>query len=162
MTSASRTQSPCWWEVIQSSRRVPYRAGPRPWTMGVGWPTPQGGRGLPGGACRAGLAGRGVRGAGSGSRTALWPQLLGRPSILGRRHRRSVPMDSKDIEEGRRRWQERFDASRRREADFTTLSGTEVQPVYGPPADDPRFEWIGWPGEFPYTRGLYATGYRGR
>ncbi|MCW2860350.1 MAG: Methylmalonyl-CoA mutase [Actinoallomurus sp.] len=71
-------------------------------------------------------------------------------------------MDMKDIEEGRRRWQERFDASRRRDADFTTLSGTEVEPVYGPPADDPRFERIGWPGEFPYTRGLYATGYRGR
>jgi methylmalonyl-CoA mutase N-terminal domain/subunit len=71
-------------------------------------------------------------------------------------------MDMKDIEEGRRRWQERFDASRRRDADFTTLSGTEVEPVYGPPAADPRFERIGWPGEFPYTRGLYATGYRGR
>jgi methylmalonyl-CoA mutase N-terminal domain/subunit len=71
-------------------------------------------------------------------------------------------MDMKDIEEGRRRWQERFEAARRREADFTTLSGTEVEPVYGPPAGDPRFERIGWPGEFPYTRGLYATGYRGR
>jgi methylmalonyl-CoA mutase N-terminal domain/subunit len=71
-------------------------------------------------------------------------------------------MDMKDIEEGRRRWQERFDASRKREADFTTLSGTEVAPVYGPPAADPRFERIGWPGEFPYTRGLYPTGYRGR
>jgi methylmalonyl-CoA mutase, N-terminal domain len=71
-------------------------------------------------------------------------------------------MDMKDIEEGRRRWQERFSASRKREADFTTLSGTEVEPVYGPPGDDPRFERIGWPGEFPYTRGLYATGYRGR
>jgi methylmalonyl-CoA mutase N-terminal domain/subunit len=71
-------------------------------------------------------------------------------------------MDMQDIEEGRRRWQERFDASRKRDADFTTLSGVEVDPVYGPPAADPRFERIGWPGEFPYTRGLYATGYRGR
>ena len=26
----------------------------------------------------------------------------------------------------------------------------------------PGFERIGWPGEFPYTRGLYPTGYRGR
>ena len=52
----------------------------------------------------------------------------------------------------------------RREADFTTLSGTEVEPVYGPPegVDDPRMERIGWPGEFPFTRGLYPTGYRGR
>jgi methylmalonyl-CoA mutase, N-terminal domain len=71
-------------------------------------------------------------------------------------------MDMQDIEEGRRRWQERFDASRKRDADFTTLSGADVDPVYGPPTDDPRFERIGWPGEFPYTRGLYATGYRGR
>ncbi len=71
-------------------------------------------------------------------------------------------MDIKDIEAGRRRWQERFDASRKRDADFTTLSGAEVEPVYGPSAADPRFERIGWPGEYPFTRGLHATGYRGR
>ncbi|WP_433007025.1 acyl-CoA mutase large subunit family protein [Kribbella sp. CA-294648] len=73
-------------------------------------------------------------------------------------------MDAERIAEGQRRWQQRYDASRRREADFTTLSGTEVAPVYGPPEgyDDPRMERIGWPGEFPFTRGLYATGYRGR
>ncbi|MDQ4006869.1 MAG: methylmalonyl-CoA mutase family protein [Actinomycetota bacterium] len=68
---------------------------------------------------------------------------------------------------GRERWQRRYAASRVRDADFSTLSGMEVEPVYGP-ADDageqayPGFERIGWPGEFPYTRGLYATGYRGR
>ncbi|HEU5159098.1 MAG TPA: methylmalonyl-CoA mutase family protein [Streptosporangiaceae bacterium] len=71
-------------------------------------------------------------------------------------------MDARDIEAGRARWQARYAASRRRDADFTTLSGLEVDPVYGPPGADPRFERIGWPGEFPYTRGLYATGYRGR
>jgi methylmalonyl-CoA mutase N-terminal domain/subunit len=73
-------------------------------------------------------------------------------------------MDAEQIAAGRSRWQQRYDASRRREADFTTLSGTEVEPVYGPPegSDDPRMERIGWPGEFPFTRGLYATGYRGR
>ncbi len=73
-------------------------------------------------------------------------------------------MDAEQIAAGRSRWQQRYDASRRREADFTTLSGTEVEPVYGPPEgyDDPRMERIGWPGEFPFTRGLYATGYRGR
>ncbi|WP_328326731.1 methylmalonyl-CoA mutase family protein [Kribbella sp. NBC_00382] len=73
-------------------------------------------------------------------------------------------MDAEQIAAGQLRWQQRYDASRRREADFTTLSGTEVEPVYGPPAgsDDPRMERIGWPGEFPFTRGLHATGYRGR
>jgi methylmalonyl-CoA mutase, N-terminal domain len=70
--------------------------------------------------------------------------------------------------DGRRRWQERYDAARAsgrvRDADFTTLSGVETQPVYGPPEGsvDPRMERIGWPGEFPFTRGLYPTGYRGR
>ncbi len=67
-----------------------------------------------------------------------------------------------DIEAGRRRWQERYDASRKRDADFTTLSGVEVQPVYGPAGPVPDFERIGWPGEFPFTRGLYPAGYRGR
>ena len=68
------------------------------------------------------------------------------------------------IEEGRRRWQARYDAARKRDADFTTLSGVEVDPVYGPPPGSsyPGFERIGWPGEFPFTRGLYATGYRGK
>jgi methylmalonyl-CoA mutase N-terminal domain/subunit len=61
--------------------------------------------------------------------------------------------------DARERWQKRYDGAletgRVRDADFTTLSGMEVEPAYG--ADDSE-----WPGEFPYTRGLYATGYRGR
>src|SRR5947208_6797762 len=71
-------------------------------------------------------------------------------------------------DEARQRWQQRYDAAlaagKVRDADFTTLSGVEVQPVYGP-ADEsavPGFERIGYPGEFPFTRGLHATGYRGR
>ncbi len=64
----------------------------------------------------------------------------------------------------RQRWQDRYDRSRVRDADFTTLSGMEVEPAYGPADEDsyPNFENIGWPGQFPYTRGLYPTGYRGR
>ncbi|CAA9358999.1 MAG: Methylmalonyl-CoA mutase [uncultured Nocardioidaceae bacterium] len=71
------------------------------------------------------------------------------------------------MSDARTRWQQRYDASRVRDADFTTLSGTEVEPAYGP-ADAAAekaygdFERIGWPGEFPFTRGLYPTGYRGR
>jgi methylmalonyl-CoA mutase N-terminal domain/subunit len=73
-------------------------------------------------------------------------------------------MDADEVEAGRARWQARYDAARKRDADFTTLSGAPVDPVYGPPpgADVPGFERIGWPGEFPFTRGLYPTGYRGR
>ena len=44
------------------------------------------------------------------------------------------------------------------------MSGVEVDPVYGPPEGEnvPGFERIGWPGEYPFTRGLHATGYRGK
>lgn len=66
---------------------------------------------------------------------------------------------------GRSRWEQRFAAAQSkgqvRDADFTTLSGMEVEPAYGP-TDGEAPERIGWPGEFPYTRGLYPTGYRGR
>jgi methylmalonyl-CoA mutase N-terminal domain/subunit len=73
-------------------------------------------------------------------------------------------VDAEEIAAGRARWQARYDAAAAREADFTTLSGLTVDPVYGPPdgAAYPGFDRIGWPGEFPYTRGLYPTGYRGR
>jgi methylmalonyl-CoA mutase N-terminal domain/subunit len=71
-------------------------------------------------------------------------------------------------QDARQRWQQRYDAAlaagKVRDADFTTLSGVEVDPVYGP-ADEsavPGFERIGYPGEFPFTRGLHASGYRGR
>ncbi len=69
-----------------------------------------------------------------------------------------------DLAAGRERWQRRFAGSRVRAADFSTLSGLEVDPVYGPPPGSvvPGFERIGWPGEYPFTRGLYPAGYRGR
>jgi len=73
-------------------------------------------------------------------------------------------MTPEDIAAGRARWQARYDAAIKRDVDFTTLSGVEVAPVYGPKDGDAYegFERIGWPGEFPFTRGLYPSGNRGR
>jgi methylmalonyl-CoA mutase N-terminal domain/subunit len=65
-------------------------------------------------------------------------------------------------ESGRARWRRRYDESATRDADFTTLSGLEVDPVYGPSDGAEPPERVGWPGEFPFTRGLYPTGYRGK
>ena len=64
--------------------------------------------------------------------------------------------------QARRRWQRRYDQARIRDADFTTLSGLEVDPVYGPPPGTgvPGFERIGWPGEYPFTRGVHREMYR--
>ena len=71
---------------------------------------------------------------------------------------------AEDIQAGRARWQARYEAARTRDADFTTLSGVPVEPVYAPqPGETCKgFDRIGWPGEYPFTRGLYATGYRGK
>ncbi|MEY3029972.1 MAG: isobutyryl-CoA mutase large subunit [Actinomycetota bacterium] len=52
-------------------------------------------------------------------------------------------------------WEAEFGAAPRRDADFETMSGIPVEPVYGP--DDGEF-----PGQFPYTRGPYASMYRSR
>ncbi len=79
-------------------------------------------------------------------------------------HDAAGTQDAPDADHGHQRWQRRYDAARIRDADFTTLSGIAVDPVYGPPAGAvvPDFDRIGWPGEYPFTRGLYPAGYRGR
>ena len=63
-------------------------------------------------------------------------------------------------------WREVYDLAPERDASFSTLSGEPVTPLYteadlpagvgGP--DDP----IGFPGEYPFTRGVYGSMYRGR
>ncbi|HZA15886.1 MAG TPA: methylmalonyl-CoA mutase family protein [Pseudonocardiaceae bacterium] len=84
-----------------------------------------------------------------------------------------VPMTAYDGQQadpqaGRERWRHRYAqataAGRVRDADFSTLSGVEVDPVYGPRSGETveGFERIGWPGEYPFTRGIHSTGYRGR
>ena len=44
---------------------------------------------------------------------------------------------------------------------FSTTSGIEIDPLYTPPDDDYP-DGIGFPGEYPFTRGVYPTMYRGR
>src|SRR5258708_1858441 len=74
-------------------------------------------------------------------------------------------MTPEETTAARDRWQARYDAARKRDDDFTTISGSEVDPVYGPPRGTeppPGFDRVGWPGEFPFTRGIHPTGYRGK
>jgi methylmalonyl-CoA mutase N-terminal domain/subunit len=75
-------------------------------------------------------------------------------------------MDAERVGAGRARWRDRYEAAERAgkivERDYTTLSGVPVEPVYGPAGADERMERIGWPGEYPFTRGIHPTGYRGK
>jgi methylmalonyl-CoA mutase N-terminal domain/subunit len=60
-------------------------------------------------------------------------------------------------------WREAFEAAPQRDVSFTTLSGTPVEPLYTE-ADLPENadEQIGLPGQYPFTRGVYPSMYRGR
>ncbi len=51
------------------------------------------------------------------------------------------------------RWREHYDATHLRDVPFETMSGVPVDPVHG---DEPL------PGQYPFTRGLHAAGYRSR
>ncbi|MAN32781.1 MAG: methylmalonyl-CoA mutase [Acidimicrobiaceae bacterium] len=62
---------------------------------------------------------------------------------------------SSDTNSPREQWEQAFNASPTRDAEFTTLSGIPIDPVYGPEDGD-------FPGQYPYTRGPYASMYRSR
>ena len=61
-------------------------------------------------------------------------------------------------------WRSRFEGAPLREEElFTTISGAEVEPLSTPatsPVDYDRD--LGYPGSFPFTRGVYPSMYRGR
>ena len=59
-------------------------------------------------------------------------------------------------------WQERYAGAQERDADFTTMSGIPLEPLYGPHNTEVDAERIGAPGVYPYTRGPYASMYRTR
>src|SRR5438309_11834920 len=62
------------------------------------------------------------------------------------------------------RWRSATEAAGLRDADFDTLSSEPVEPLYTP-ADLKDLDYdrdLGYPGAFPYTRGVYPTMYRGR
>src|SRR5919112_47276 len=60
------------------------------------------------------------------------------------------------------RWyRERYAPVPERRAPFTTLSGEPIRALYTE-ADLPPGEEIGLPGEYPFTRGVYPSMYRGR
>ena len=61
-------------------------------------------------------------------------------------------------------WRERYGASGERVGElFSTISGVENAPLCSPESVELDFERdLGWPGGFPFTRGVYPSMYRGR
>ncbi len=58
-------------------------------------------------------------------------------------------------------WRAAYGLSPERDVPFTTLSGEEIKPLYTA-ADLPDLATIGLPGQYPFTRGVYPSMYRGR
>jgi len=78
-------------------------------------------------------------------------------------------MDLKRIEAEFRRWEETtlrraLERAPEREEEFQTSSGLVVERLYTPvqSASFDYMEELGFPGEYPFTRGIQATMYRGR
>ena len=62
-------------------------------------------------------------------------------------------------------WEAAFRSTPTRETSFTTVSGMPVAPLYTPldaPSTDSYLDKLGFPGEYPFTRGPYTTMYRTR
>ena len=60
-------------------------------------------------------------------------------------------------------WESARKTSETRASSFTTISGAPLQAIYGP--DDVQIDPerdLGYPGQFPFTRGVHPTMYRGR
>jgi methylmalonyl-CoA mutase N-terminal domain/subunit len=71
---------------------------------------------------------------------------------------------SQELEARLRRWQERADRLPERQQRFITTSGVPVKRVYTPLdiEDTDYLRDLGLPGEYPFTRGIHHTGYRGK
>ena len=72
-------------------------------------------------------------------------------------------LKNKKFDESKKIWEENLSSSPTREYNFDTLSGKKLDPLYFPKSPDENFiEKIGFPGQFPFTRGVHANMYRGK
>ena len=59
-------------------------------------------------------------------------------------------------------WFKKYLESKFRDYSFDSASGKEVEPLYSIDDSNVDFDEIGYPGEFPYTRGIHSNMYRGK
>ncbi len=69
----------------------------------------------------------------------------------------------KDLEKHKKEWQQnKYDPSRERKKEFKTDAGIPLEPLYLPELSQNYADDLGFPGEFPYTRGVQPGMYRSR
>jgi len=71
---------------------------------------------------------------------------------------------AEDLAQAQARWQKAFDAAAPGAAPVHNRSGIALKPVYTPQdwSGSADAAQLGFPGEYPFTRGIYASMYRGR
>lgn len=63
----------------------------------------------------------------------------------------------------REAYQAALQKTRQRDSSLTTVSGRVIEPLYAPAEPDEAYEAaLGYPGQYPFTRGVHANMYRGR
>jgi methylmalonyl-CoA mutase N-terminal domain/subunit len=73
------------------------------------------------------------------------------------------PLTPAELDDAARRWQEAYAASPGTGREVVNRSGITVQPLYAPSAPASSFlATQGFPGEYPFTRGIYPSMHRGR
>ena len=74
------------------------------------------------------------------------------------------PQDLAELRERSARWREKQDPAAQRKPSFKTPSQVTVDQVYTPEntSEENYLKDQGLPGEYPYLRGVHASGYRGR
>ncbi len=93
-----------------------------------------------------------------------------KPSGAGGASSAKRPATVEEIKEDRERWERESlnpalaQSPDQREIAYETRSGDPIQRLYSPEdtAGSDYLEKIGWPGEYPFTRGIYPTMYRGK
>src|SRR5215207_9362067 len=86
---------------------------------------------------------------------------MGRGSSKAQDYARVLDTEKRSARE---RWQEAYaEKDERDDVEFSSMSGIPIKPLYTPEDVEGDFEEkIGYPGEYPYTRGVYPNMYRGR
>jgi len=75
-----------------------------------------------------------------------------------------VNMSTATERSAKERWEQEVAQARPRPQPPTTVSGVPIEPLYTPESL-PGFDYdseLGYPGQYPFTRGVHATMYRGR
>jgi methylmalonyl-CoA mutase N-terminal domain/subunit len=73
-------------------------------------------------------------------------------------------MPKKDLKKARKDWDDSLKGAKERQNEFITTSSVPIDRLYTP-EDIPKFDYmekLGFPGQFPFTRGVQPTMHRGR